>query len=162
MRTSARSPITALLGAVGVLTGFSWLGPSPDTDSRKFKVGDRAVALARLAECMSWPNRPVDVRVVPDSGEVELIDLPVIQVLGKTPKSASELLVKRYREQFPDRKAPPLRVALVRGEAEYENVQLNILVSLRAMIHHQCPTGPSPSNYQAPPPGTPGLLDNLA
>jgi len=165
--SASRRPRIAALGALLVLTGFSWLGESPDTDARVFQAGDRAVALGRLAECMSWSDRPVDVEVVPESGEVALIDLPAIKVLGKTPKAAGLLLVQRYREKLSDRKAPPLQVALVRGEAEYEDVRVFYYMSLRAIIDHECPTipgapEPDPPHYQAPPPGVPGILDDLA
>jgi hypothetical protein len=108
----------------------------------------------------------VDVQVVPDSGDVALIQLPAIHVLGRTPKAAGELLVKRYREKFPERTVPHLRVGLVRGNAEYEDVRIEYMMSLKAIIHHDCggglPENPDLKDYQAPPPGVPGILDELA
>jgi hypothetical protein len=141
------------------------LGESPDTDTRLFQAGDRAVVLGRLAECMSWSDRPVEVQIVPESGELALIRLPAIAVLGKTPKTAGQLLVRTYRDRFPERKTPRLGVALIRGEAEYERVRSEYLRSLQAMIHHDCfglPGDPGLKDYQAPPPGGPGILDDLA
>ncbi len=154
----------ATVGAL-LLSGFSFPGISPDDDTRVFQKDDRAVALGRLADCKSWSDLPVDVVVVPESGELTLISLAAIQVLGKTPKAAGQLLVQRYRDKFPERKVPRLRVALVRGATEYEMVRMVYYESLRAIIHHECPTGPptpSPPEYQAPPPGVPGILDNIA
>jgi hypothetical protein len=160
-----RIPPFATLGALLVLTGFSWLGESPDTDARVFQAGDRAVVLGRLADCMSWTDRPVEVQTVPQSGELALLKLAAIDLLGQKPKAASQMLLRRYRERFPERKLPRLAVALVRGDTEYEEVRFLYQESLRSMIHHECPTGPQKPDlpeYQAPPPGVPGILDDIA
>jgi len=104
----------------------------------------------------------------PDRSQVgrgALLGLPAISVLAKSPQAAGKLLLQRYHETLPERELPPLRIELLRGDAEYNGRLSEYLMSLRMMRNHECPTGPaSPGlpKYQAPPSGVPGLLDGVA
>jgi hypothetical protein len=141
MRTR-RFALRALSGLAVLLAGFGWTGEDPDTDTRVFRPGDRAVVLGRLAHCPSWSDRPLDLQAVPESGAVTLIKISGFELLGKSPKAASRLLVQRSRERFPERVEPHLRVALVRDQREYESAILLFGWSLKASSDRICPTGP--------------------
>jgi hypothetical protein len=134
-------------------------------DMRVFQHGDRVLVLGRLAECREWTNRPLQIELVPESGEVVLLGLPAIAVAAKSPELATKLLLDRYRKARPKGDLPSLRIELLRGEQEYR-AQVDMYVfSLRAMINRDCLVGPSPPkfpDYQVPPPGVPGLLDRIA
>jgi hypothetical protein len=141
------------------------MAKTANAEIRVFQPGDRVLVLGRLAECKSWTDRPLQIELVPESGEVALIGLPAIALLAKSPAVATGLLLDRYRHALPERDLPPLRIELLRGEQEYR-AQLDMyLLSLQAVRDHECLTGLSPPKFpdpQVPPPGTPGLLDQIA
>jgi len=121
--------------------------------------------LGRLAECKSWTDRPLQIELVPESGKVALLGLPAIAIAAKSPQFATKLLLDRYRQALPARDLPPLRIELLRGDQEYRSQLDMYLFSLWAIQNHECLTGPSPPkfpDYQVPPPGTPGLLDQIS
>jgi hypothetical protein len=134
-------------------------------DPRKFQAGDRVLVLGRLAECKSWSGRPLEVEIVPESGEVELLGLPAVALLGKSPKMVEETLLRLYHDALPERSLPLLGVRLLRGDAEYEHWRILHDASLWQFILRECSSGPpsSPDPHdQAPIPGIPGLLDEIS
>ena len=161
MRTTTSS-VAALIAvcALGATAGET--GPKV-----VYQPGDYVLVLGRLAECTSWPDRPIDLVRVTDQDSMSLLRLPPVLVRGQPPEAVASALRRVYEKSVSEAENLPLRVELVRGYAHYREALSLYLWSRRHLLERSCPSNlttppiDGEDQFQAPPSIVRDLLGEL-